>query len=349
MRVLLTGHEGYLGAVVGRRLTDAGHDVAGLDAGYFDGCDLGPAARKLRSVGNDVRDVDVGDLRGCDAVVHLAALSNDPLGSFDPELTHDINVVGSERLARAAHEAGVGRFLFSSSCSIYGASGGDLAVDETAPLKPVTPYAESKVRVEQLLCDLSSPEFCTVSLRNATVYGFSPRLRTDLVVNDLVASAILDDEVRVLSDGTPWRPVVHVEDVADVVAAMLEAPVSDVNGEAFNIGSEAQNHQVRELADIVGAATGAKVRITGERGPDPRSYRVDFSKLHAALPGVTATWDVARGVEQLVEAYRRFDLSGEDVRSRFTRLARLRALRETGALDGELRWTHAATQPAEHG
>jgi len=338
MRVLLTGHEGYLGAVVGRVLSDAGHELAGLDTGYFAGCDLGPPAPSLPPAGRDVRDVEPAHVTGFDAVVHLAALSNDPLGNLAPELTHEINVEGSARLARASKEMGVRRFLFSSSCSIYGASGGDELVSEAAPLRPVTPYAESKVRTEELLDDLADEDFCAVALRNATVYGFSPRLRTDLVVNDLVASAVLDGVVRVLSDGTPWRPVVHVEDLANVVLAALEAPEATIRGQAFNVGSADQNHQVHELAAIVGETVGAEVEITRERGPDPRSYRVDFSKLSEVLPAFRTKWDVATSARELADAYLRFGMTRDQAAHSFTRLARLRALRDDGRIDGALRW-----------
>ncbi|HEY8216655.1 MAG TPA: SDR family oxidoreductase [Acidimicrobiia bacterium] len=339
MRVLLTGHEGYLGAVVARVLREAGHEVVGLDTGYFVGCDLGPASEAVDTVAVDVRDVAPAQLEGIDAVVHLAGLSNDPLGSLAPELTHAINVNGSARLATAARDAGVRRFVFSSSCSIYGASGADDLVGELAPLRPVTPYAESKVVVEELLHDLSRDDFCTVSLRNATVYGYSPRLRTDLVVNDLVATALLEGRVRVLSDGTPWRPVVHAEDLARVVRGTLEAPVPAVNGEAINVGRSEANHQVRDLAEIVGGELGVRIEITGERGPDPRSYRVDFSKLETLLPDVVLTWDVAAGVRELADAYRAFGLTLDSSRSVFNRVARLTELREVGALDADLRWS----------
>jgi nucleoside-diphosphate-sugar epimerase len=339
VRVLVTGHEGYIGAVLTCALRAAGHEVAGLDAGYFHGCDLGRSAPTLPTVGiGDVRDVTPSALEGIDAVVHLAALSNDPLGNLAPDLTHAINVDGSARLVSAARDAGVSRFVFASSCSIYGATGLDALVDEDAPLRPLTPYAESKVRVEELLHDLEAPDFCTTSLRNATVYGYSPRLRTDLVVNDLVASAVLDGEVRVLSDGTPWRPVVHVGDLARVVDAVLAATPREVGGQALNIGRADENHQVGTIAEIVGGELGVPVCITGERGADPRSYRVDFTKLRRTLPDVVLDRDVARGAQELAAAYARFGLTREAADRTFTRLARLTELRATGELDPDLRW-----------
>jgi nucleoside-diphosphate-sugar epimerase len=337
VKVLVTGHGGYIGAVLAPFLARAGHEVTGLDTMFYDGCDLFEP-EQVETVRADVRDVRSQDLEPYDAVVHLAALSNDPLGDLDRELTLAINFEATVELARAAREAGVKRFVFASSCSMYGAAADGEPVDENAPLKPLTAYAESKVRAEEALAQLADPDFAPVSMRNATAYGASPRLRLDIVLNNLVGWALTTGQVRILSDGTPWRPLVHIEDIARATLAVLEAPAESVSGEAFNVGAD--NYQVRELAEIVrDAVGGCELEFAGSGDPDPRSYRVDFGKLRRALPELELTWTARAGAEELVTAYRRAGLTFEEFDgARYTRLKRLRALAENGALDDELRW-----------
>ncbi|WP_433513276.1 NAD-dependent epimerase/dehydratase family protein [Nonomuraea sp. CA-143628] len=337
MRVLLTGHQGYLGTVMSPVLAEAGHEVTGLDSGLFADCVLGPRPEDPEGLALDLREVPAEALTGFDAVVHLAALSNDPLGSLAPELTYDINYHASVRLARLAREAGVRRFLYASTCSVYGAAGGDDLVTEEAPLRPVTPYAESKVRVEDEVLKLADADFTPVFLRNATAFGFSPRLRADIVLNNLVGHAHLSGEVRVLSDGTPWRPLVHALDIADAFAAALVAPREAVHAEAFNVGTEQNNVTVAGIAaTVVEAVPGATLAITGETGADPRSYRVDFSRIRAALPGYEARRSVKEGALELIDAYRRHGLTREDFERRFTRLARLSDRQAAGTVDERL-------------
>ncbi|MEV5976378.1 SDR family oxidoreductase [Streptomyces sp. NPDC052114] len=339
MRVLLTGHQGYLGTVMAPVLTAAGHEVVGLDAGLFADSVLGPAPADPPGHRVDLRDVTAEHVAGVDAVIHLAALSNDPLGALAPELTYDINHHASVHLARLAREAGVRRFLYASTCSVYGAAGGDDLVAEDAPLRPVTPYAESKVRVEDDLHALADDDFTPVYMRNATAFGFSPRLRADIVLNNLVGHALLSGEVLVLSDGTPWRPLVHAADIARAFTAALTAPREAVHDRAFNIGSETNNVTVAEIAEeVAGAVAGSKVVITGETGADPRSYRVDFARFRAAVPGFACEWSVKQGALELADAYREHGLTREDFERRFTRLAVLRAASEAGSVDDTLRW-----------
>ncbi|MCX5372565.1 SDR family oxidoreductase [Streptomyces sp. NBC_00015] len=339
MRVLLTGHQGYLGTVMAPVLAAAGHEVVGLDAGLFADCVLGPPPADPQGHRVDLRDVTAEHVAGVDAVIHLAALSNDPLGSLAPDLTYDINHHASVRLARLAREAGVRRFLYASTCSVYGAAGGGDLVTEDAPLRPVTPYAESKVRVEDDLHALSDDDFSPVFMRNATAFGYSPRLRADIVLNNLVGHALLSGEVLVLSDGTPWRPLVHAADIARAFTAALTAPREAVHDRAFNIGSEINNVTVAEIADQVAeAVSGAKVVITGENGADPRSYRVDFARFRAAVPGFDCEWTVKQGALELADAYREHGLTRADFEQRFTRLAVLRAASDAGAVDDTLRW-----------
>lgn len=338
MRVLLTGHEGYLGVPMTRRLLAEGHEVVGLDTGWFHDCTLQSPGPPIPSLALDLRDVQAHHLEGFDAVIHLAALSNDPLGALAPSITYDINHHASTRLAEAARTAGVSRFLYSSTCSVYGA-GGESLVDEDAPLDPLTPYAISKVRVESDLRDLATDSFTPVSLRNATAFGVSPRLRADIVLNNLVGWAVLTGEVKVLSDGTPWRPLIHVDDIATAFLAVLVADRDAVHAQAFNVGNPANNVRVSEIADAVAAVVpGSSVVITGEAGNDPRSYRVDFSRLAEAVPAYQPRWDVPAGAVELAAAYDAAGLTEADFTGVFTRLAWLRRLMDDGRLDGDLRW-----------
>ena len=347
MKVLVTGSHGYIGSVTVPVLAAAGHDVTGLDSLLYRGCDLFADATDTPTLELDVRDVEPAHLDGFDAVVHLAALSNDPLGDLDRELTLEINYRATVRVARAAKEAGVERFVFSSSCSMYGASGEDDLVDEDAPLRPLTAYAESKVRAEEDLAGLADDGFSPVFMRNATAYGVSPRLRLDLVLNNLVGWAHTTGAVRILSDGTPWRPLVHVEDIAGAALAALEAPADAVRGEAFNVGSASENYQVRELAGIVEETVGdCAVEYAGRGDPDPRSYRVDFGKLERAFPDFRPRWTARAGAGELLDAYRRAGLDRAAFEGpRYTRLKRLRELLDSGSLDDRLRW-RARTLPA---
>lgn len=346
MRVLLTGHQGYLGTVMAPVLASAGHEVVGLDSGLFADCVLGPAPQDPPGLATDLRDVELADLAGFDAVVHLAALSNDPLGSLSPQITYDINQHASTRLATLARDAGVRRFLYASTCSVYGAAGGDELVGEDAPLRPVTPYAESKVRVEDALFALADDDFCPVSLRNATAFGFSPRLRADIVLNNLVGHAVLSGVVKVLSDGTPWRPLVHAADIAAAFLAALEAPREAVLARAFNIGSERNNVTVAQIADaVVRTVPGSRLAITGETGADPRSYRVDFSAASEALPEFRPQWTVDDGATELYDAFIRYGLSQVDFDRRFTRLARLSDRQGVGELAADMHPVRAAVAP----
>jgi nucleoside-diphosphate-sugar epimerase len=340
MRVLLSGHHGYIGSITGPFLQSAGHEVIGLDTLFYEGCDLAPNGVALPLLRVDVRDIRPEQLRGFDAVVHLAALSNDPLGDLTPELTQEINFAATMRLAQAAKQAGVRRFVFSSSCSMYGTSGSEEGVDEQAPLRPLTAYAESKVRSEQGLADLADEDFSPVYMRNATAYGVSPRLRVDLVLNNLVGWAYTTGKVKILSDGTPWRPLIHVEDIARATLAMLEAPVELVHDEAFNVGASSENYQVRDLAEIVRETVGdCEIEYAGSADPDPRSYRVDFGKLRDRFPDLRLQWTAAKGAEELLDAYRSIGLTRELFESdRYIRLKRLKRLLDSGALDRELRW-----------
>jgi nucleoside-diphosphate-sugar epimerase len=343
MRVLVTGHNGYIGSVLAPIVAAAGHEVVGLDTFFYRGCDFGADDRTIDEVALDIRDVTPGDVAGVDAIVHLAALSNDPLGDLDRSLTLQVNLEGTLRLARAARDAGVRRFVFASSCSMYGAAGTDEALDEQAPLHPLTAYAESKVRAEEGLFDLAGHDFAPVSMRNGTAFGVSPRLRLDIVLNNLAAWAHTTGRIRLLSAGTSWRPMVHIRDIAKTSLTLLEAPEELIRGEAFNVGTNAQNYLVRELADIVASVTGCEVEIAEGSSADQRSYRVDFSKLASTFPDLQLDWNAQRGAEELSDAYASRGLSWDEFDGgRYTRLRRLLSLRADGKLDGDLHWRSPA-------
>ncbi len=343
MRVLVTGHEGYIGSVLTTRLLAEGIAVAGLDSGLFAGCDFGPPPPKVPAVRRDLRDVSAADLEGFEAVIHLAAISNDPLGNLNPACTYAINHAASVALARKAKQAGVRRFLYSSSCSVYGAASPDDVLGESAAFSPVTPYAESKVWVERDVAPLASDGFSPVFLRNATVYGVSPRLRGDLVVNNLVGWAHATGRVLLKSDGSPWRPLVHVDDVASAFLAVLRAPIERVHGEAFNVGRSGENYRIAEIAALVSQAiAGSRIETEADAGPDPRCYRVDFSKIERRLPEFQPRWTVKTGVDELAAAYRTHGLTTADLEgSRFLRIRRIQEQLAAGRLDADLRWTGA--------
>ncbi len=338
MRVLVTGHAGYIGSVMVPILLEAGHEVTGLDTHLYDSCTFGGNGTVAPEIVKDIRDVELEDLAGFDAVIHLAALSNDPLGYLNPELTYEINHRAAVRLGELAKEAGVKRFLMSSSCSTYGASGDDL-IDESAEFRPVTPYGESKVWAERDLSKLADENFSPVFLRSSTAYGVSPRLRFDLVLNNLTAWAYATGRVYLKSDGTPWRPIVHIEDISRTFLAALEAPRKLVHNQAFNVGSSAENYQISELADIVvRLVPDAHVDYAPGAGPDKRCYRVSCDKLERQL-GFRTRWTAEAGVRELLEAFRRTQISPDEFEgTRYKRVAHIKKLLESGELDPTLRW-----------
>jgi nucleoside-diphosphate-sugar epimerase len=338
MRVLLTGHKGYIGTVLAPMLLDAGHEVHGLDSDIFSRCTFGDDPVQIPETIKDIRDITIEDVRGFDAVLHLAGLSNDPLGDLNAELTYEINHKASVRLAALAKEAGVKRFIFSSSCSNYGAGGDDL-LNEEGDLNPVTPYGKSKVLVEQDVSKLADNNFCPLYLRNATAYGVSPRLRFDLVLNNLVAWAYTTGQVRLKSDGTPWRPIVHIEDISRAFVATLHAPTEKVHDRAFNVGVPGENFRIREIAEIVGETVpDSQVTFAPDASPDKRNYRVDCTLIQREVPEYQPQWNVRKGAQELYEAYKATGLTLEEFEGkRYKRIDHVRMLIADGIIDESLR------------
>ena len=340
MRVLITGSNGYIGSVLLPLLIAEGHQVQGFDSDLYAECTYGPIFPDFKFTRKDIRDVKLLDLEGYDAVIHLAALSNDPLSDLNPKQTIEINHEASVKLARLAKEAGVKRFLFSSSCSTYGASG-DSILNEEAAFNPVTPYGTTKVLVERDVEALADDSFSPTFLRNATAHGVSPRMRFDLVINNLVAWAFASGVVYLKSDGTPWRPVVHVEDIARAFMTILCAPREVVHNQAFNIGSNSENYRILDLAKIVEKTVpGCRIEFAKDAGPDKRCYRVDFGKFRSTFPDYKPKWDAVSGAEEIYQSYKKHGIRQEDFEGpRYKRIDHIKQLLSTGRLDETLRWT----------
>lgn len=339
MRVLVTGNEGYLGCLVAPELARRGHDVVGLDTGFFkSGWLYNGTDRSVATMVRDVRDVTVDDLRGVDAVVHMAELSNDPLGDLLGTITYEVNHQGTVRLATLAKEAGVQRFVHMSSCSVYGVADGE--VDETSPINPQTAYAVCKALVERDVAQLADDSFSPTFMRNATAFGASPRMRFDIVLNNLSGLAWTTHEIAMTSDGSPWRPLVHALDIGKAIRCALEAPREAVHAEVFNVGSNEQNYQVRDIAERVAAAFPGCTTSFGEPGADNRSYKVNFDKIHAQLPGFSCDWDADRGAQQLHDVFAAVDMDAATFTGRgHTRLKQLEHLLQTKQIDSDLFWT----------
>ncbi len=341
MKVLVTGHLGYIGNCLVPLLIEAGHDVTGLDTGFFKQCAFGGELISIPTINKDIRDVCESDLKGFESIIHLAGLSNDPLGDLNSELTFEINHLATVRIAKLAKQCGVKRFLFSSSCSNYGASG-DAILDEIADFNPVTPYGVSKVRAEMGLQQLADQNFSPTFLRSSTAYGLSNCIRFDLVVNNLMAWAYTTGQIYLKSDGSPWRPLVHIEDISRAFIAVLSAPRELIHNQAFNVGRSSENYQIQDLAQLVGKLIpNSKIEFSPDAGPDKRCYRVSCDKLINTIPGYQPQWHVEAGMKQLLEAFKRNTITVADFEGpRYKRIDHINLLIESGELDNNLRWQH---------
>ena len=339
MRVMVTGHKGFIGTVMVPMLRSAGHEVVGLDSDLYRNSTYGSAPAPVPEIIKDIRDVEKEDLQDLDAIVHLAALSNDLLGDIDPQTTYDINHLASVRLAEMAKEVGISRYVFASSCSSYGAAG-DKILNESAEFNPVTPYAISKVRVEQDVKQLADSDFSPTFMRNGTAYGISPRIRFDVVLNNLLAWAYTTGKVHLKSDGTPWRPIVHIEDISRAVLAALSAPREIIHNEAFNVGLNAENYQIKQLAEIVlQTIPDCQLGFAADAGGDKRNYRVDFSKYNISFPDHPLQWNARSGAEHIYQSFRSIGLNADDYEGpKYKRISQLKHLLETGQLDDTMRW-----------
>ncbi|NLT52195.1 MAG: SDR family oxidoreductase [Ignavibacteria bacterium] len=339
MKVLVTGHKGYIGTILVPMLLKEGHQVTGYDSDLFRNCTFGNGIAEIPEIIKDIREAELEDVKGFDAVMHLAGLSNDPLGNLNPQLTYEINHKASVRLAELCKKAGVKRFIFSSSCSNYGA-GGDNMLTETSPFNPVTPYGESKVFVEKDVSQLADDNFSPTFLRNATAYGVSPRLRFDLVLNNLIAWAFTTGKVFIKSDGTPWRPIVHIADISRAFIAVMSAPLEKIHNEAFNVARNEDNYRIREIADIVAETVpNCKIEYASDASPDLRNYRVDASKIINTLPNFKPEWNVRKGAKELYETYKSIGLTLEEFEGiKYQRIAHIKHLISNNNITNDLRW-----------
>ncbi len=340
-KIIVTGYNGYIGAHLTKLLSENGYDVVGIDTNYFDkDCEFFPYNHLGSEINKDVRLINEKDIRGAYAICHLAALSNDPMGALDENLTFNINHKASVRLAELAKKCRVEKFIYSSSCSLYGITDGDLALNETADFSPVTAYAKSKVYSERDILPLKDEFFSVTFLRNATAYGISPKLRLDLVVNNLIGWALTTKEIKIMSDGNPWRPLIHAEDIARAFIAVVEAPKEKVNGQSFNTGQNEENYRVKDIAEMIGKIVpDCKIVITGEHGSDSRSYKVNFSKIKNTLPNFKPAWNLEQGIMQIFNSYVELGIDDKKFSGRyFTRLKQLTYLLDTGKLNNELYW-----------
>lgn len=344
MKVLLTGNKGYIGSLLCKELLNQGYEVIGLDTGFYDRCIFLKHNYFIKQISKDIRSIIREEIFGVDAIIHLAALSNDPMGQLNPQLTHDINCRASINLAKLAKENRVKRFIFSSSCSIYGKSKGD-SIDELGELNPLTEYAKSKVNTEKEIAKFADKAFSPVFLRNATVYGVSPMLRVDLVVNNLVSWAYTTQKIKIMSDGTPWRPLIHINDLCKAFIAVLKAPQGLIHNETFNIGRNSENYQIKDIADTIKhVMPECEIEYTGEHGADSRTYKVNFTKVEKVLAKYFKTnWNIEKGIKELIDVYKKNKFTFDDFQSgKFIRLKQIHNLLNSGKVDENLFWKEGA-------